>query len=72
VGLVVPSALAVAAFFFALSEVCAGGVGFVVLASDEDVCAAKATAGIPRPPLNDKVAKASAVYNGLRVDTYGM
>ena len=54
-----------------LSDVCAGCDAVVAGAEDGDVCAAKATAGTPSPPPNDKVAKASAAYNGLRVNTCG-
>jgi hypothetical protein len=57
-------------FVFALSDVCAVD-GVVGGAEAGDVCAAKAAAGIPMPPANDKVAKASAAYNGLRVNMCG-
>jgi hypothetical protein len=55
---------------FALSDADAGAGVVVEVAAGADVCA-KATAGIPRPPPNDKVAKASAAYKGLRVNTCG-
>jgi hypothetical protein len=56
--------------FLSLSDAGAGVDVVVEVEAGADVCA-KATAGIPRQPPNDKVAKASAAYNGLRVNAWG-